>query len=335
MTTFRAFRNTDPPALVDLWNRGLPEKGVVGPLSPHEFDMLVVGKIGFDRAGLIVAEDEGHVVGFAHAGFGPSEPRGPSHRLDPSMGTVAMLVTDPEHQREEAKIEIGLLTAAEAYLRSQGVKVFYAGGQAPLNPFYSGIYGGSEFAGILDSHRGFSLAVIRAGYEPVARTILLEADLSVPEPRDPKSTLLRRQLSLKLTDDAMIPCWWEALALGLFRPCRFDLFEKSLNQVLGSAWTWEIAGGAGLGDGRSRTGLIHVQVDPGHRRKGYGRHLVGEIMRHARAQNSDVLAVQTSAENQPALGLYRSLGFEQVDSSTLYRLPPHLSARSSIGNPIG
>jgi ribosomal protein S18 acetylase RimI-like enzyme len=55
---------------------------------------------------------------------------------------------------------------------------------------------------------------------------------------------------------------------------------------------------------------------------------VSEILRHVRQQNTDVVAAQTSAENAAALGLYRSLGFEQVDSATLYRLPAELASRS-------
>lgn len=266
-----------------------------------------------------VSGDNEHVVGFAHAGFGPREPNGPSHRRDFSMGTVAMLLTEPG--RDDPELEIGLFRAAESYLMGRGASVIYAGGQAPLDPFYRGLYGGSEFAGILDSHTTFIRAAGRAGYQPVAKTILLEADLSHPEPRDPKAPLLRRQSRVEISDDARLPGWWDAQALGLFRPSRFQLIERALNVPIATAWTWEIAGGYGVGDGRSRTGLIDLEVAPNYRRKGFGRHFVAEIMRRVREQSTDVLSTQTSAENLPALGLYHSLGFEPVDSSTLYRLP--------------
>ena len=323
IATFRSFRNTDPPALADLWNRATPDRGIVRPLTAHEFDALAIGRVGFERDGLIVAEeidgDRCRMVGFAHAGFGPSEPRGPSHRLDTTMGTVAMLLIQPE--RDDPELEVGLFREAERFLRSRGAKVIYAGGQPPLDPFYRGLYGGSEFAGVLDSHATFVRAALRAGYEPVAKTILLEADLSRPEPRDPKAPLLRRQSRLVITDDARMPGWWDAQALGLFRPSRFQLVERSVNAPIANAWTWEIAGGYGVGDGKSRTGLIDLEVTPDYRRKGFGRHFVAEIMRRVREQNTDVISTQTSAENLPALGLYASLGFDPVDSATLYRLP--------------
>ncbi len=244
------------------------------------------------------------------------------------MGTVAMLLIEPG--RDDPALEQGLFAAAERYLRSRGAQVFYAGGQPPMDPFYRGIYGGSEFAGVLDSHSAFAVAARRAGYEPAARTIVLEADLAKPDPRDPKSPLLRRQARIEIADDARMSGWWDAQALGLFRPSRFTLVDRTVNAQIASAWTWEIAGGFGVGDGRSRTALIDLVVEPSLRRKGFGRHFVTEVMRRTREQNTDVLSTQTSAENAPALALYASLGFEPVDSATLYRLPAELAGRSIL-----
>jgi ribosomal protein S18 acetylase RimI-like enzyme len=275
-----------------------------------------------------VAQDDqsGHLLGFAHAGFGPLQPLGPSHRLDTSMGTLAMLLTEPD--RDDPELEMGLIVAAERALRCRGAEVFYAGGHAPMDPFYRGLYGGSEFSGVLDSHVTFSRAVARAGYQAVAKTLVLEVDLARPDARDPKAPLLRRQSRLDVVDDARSPGWWDALALGLFRPSQYTLIEKMLNVAIARAWTWEIAGGAGVGDGRSRTALIDLEVAPEFRRKGFGRHLVAEIIRRARNVSSEILTVQTSSENGPARDLYASLGFEQVDSTTLYRLPAELAGRS-------
>lgn len=242
------------------------------------------------------------------------------------MGTLAMLLTEPG--RDDPALEMGLIVAAERSLRSRGAEVFYAGGHAPMDPFYRGLYGGSEFSGVLDSHAAFGRAVVRAGYQAVASTIVLEVDLARPDARDPKAPLLRRQARLDFVDDARLPGWWDALALGLFRPSQYTLVEKMLNVAVARAWTWEIAGGVGVSDGRSRTALIDLEVAPEFRRKGFGRHLVAEIVRRARSQGSDILTVQTSSENAPALALYASLGFEPIDSTTLYRLPAELAGRS-------
>jgi ribosomal protein S18 acetylase RimI-like enzyme len=318
VTHFRPFRNSDPPALVRLWNRGSPASAAARPLSVHEFDTHVLGGPCFDRAGLIVAERDGRAVGFAHAGFGPEEPTGRPLSLSYAMGAVAMLVVEPEVAAPG--LERGLLEAAEDYLLSRGASVIYAGGQFPLNPIYWGVYGGSEWAGVLGSHSAFQRAVAARGYEPVAATVLLEADLTEPEPRDPRSVLVKRQTTLSTDEDAMPPTWWHNLAVGEFHPTAYRLLSRVDQTELARATTWDMSW-FGRGDGRSRVGLIDVEVHPDRRRQGYGRHLVSEILRQARAQETAVATVQTRATNTPALALYEALGFRPVETATLFRLP--------------
>lgn len=71
MIHFRSFRNTDPPALCEIWRSQPPRRGLVSSLSPMLLDRYVLSKPYFDREGLIVAEDDDRPIGFAHAGFGP------------------------------------------------------------------------------------------------------------------------------------------------------------------------------------------------------------------------------------------------------------------------
>ncbi|HEV3164208.1 MAG TPA: GNAT family N-acetyltransferase [Isosphaeraceae bacterium] len=324
MTRFRPFRNGDPPALAELWKRGLPVRGVARRLGVHDFDSLIVGKLHFEAAGLIVAECDGRIVGFAHAGFGPEQPEGPSHRLSYELGTVGMLVVAPD--QDDPELEHGLLVEAERYLLARGASVIYAGGQYPLNPFYWGLYGGSEWAGILSSHSIFHRAVQRAGYEPVATTALLEADLTRPEVRDPMAPVIRRRARTEIFDDADYDCWWDSLALGLFHTTAFRLVERSTDCEVAWARTWDMSA-ACHGEGRGSTGLITVEVEPAYRHQGLGRHLIGEIIRHCREQMGTILSVQTSSTNTPALALYKSLGFVTVDTSSLYRLPARQGTR--------
>jgi ribosomal protein S18 acetylase RimI-like enzyme len=330
VTRFRPYHNGDPPALVELWNRGLPARGVARPIGPHDFDALVMGKLHFAADGLIVAEREGRVVGFVHAGFGPLNPAGPSQALCRELGTVAMLVVDLS--RTDAELECELLEAAERYLRERGATVVYAGGQYPINPFYWGIYGGSEWAGILSSHTAFQRAVMAGGYEPVSATVLLEADLTLPEVRDPMAPVVRRRARIEVSDDVMLERWWDALAIGMFRPMAFRLVGRADDRILARALTWDMAS-AGYGDGRGWTGLVQLEVDPTCRRQGFGRHLVAEILRHGRDQFTSLVSVQTAATNLPAIALYESLGFARVETATLYRLPVRQGARQA-GEPV-
>lgn len=318
MIRFRSFRNGDPPALADLWNRGVPERGTVRPLSSHEFDEKVISRIHFDAEGLILAEDEGRLVGFVHAGFGPISPSGPSQEFHRELGTIAMLVVEPDV--DDPGLELELIAQAERYLRSRGSLVLYSGGQCELSSYYWGVYGGSECSGVLECHHAFDRASRNAGYEPVASTLLLEADLSAPEFRDLKSTLIRRQTRLEIVEDANPANWWEALAIGSTQITRFRVLSKVDEKELARASTWDMSAFGRL-DGKARTGLIDVEVAPDERRKGYGRYLIGEILRHCRSQWGEVVSLQTRSTNLPAMSLYQSLGFDEVDRSTLYRRP--------------
>lgn len=325
-TCFRRFRNDDPPELVGLWNRGLPASCVVRPLTVHEFDALVMGKLNFESDGLIVAERDGQVVGFAHAGFGPIEPKGLRQALDRQLGTVAMVAIEPN--LDDPDLELGLFTAAERYLRRRGAEVFYAGGQYPLNPFYWGIYGGGEYSGVLSHHLSFHRAARRCGYVPSASAVVLESDLARPEPRDPKLIYLRRQVRLDVLEDTLPEGWWQALAIGLFRPSRFVLRRRTDDAPIARAAAWEIACGFGIGDGRPRTGLIELEVEPAYRRQGYGRLMVAEVLRYAREQLSELVVAHTPESNLAARALYAGLGFEQIEATTTFRLPAELGERS-------
>src|SRR5262245_40819729 len=85
---YRRFRNTDPPGLMEVWNDAFTQRGAVrmqtsSPLERHAF-----AKLYFDPAGLIIAEESGVCVGFAHAGFG-SDAKGEG--LLPDAGVTCLL----------------------------------------------------------------------------------------------------------------------------------------------------------------------------------------------------------------------------------------------------
>lgn len=72
MIRYRTFLNTDAPALVPLWNRQSGRRPLMLPLTLTLLEECVFGKPFFDRRGFLVAEVDGGVAGFAHAGLGVS-----------------------------------------------------------------------------------------------------------------------------------------------------------------------------------------------------------------------------------------------------------------------
>jgi hypothetical protein len=135
VTRLRAFRNSDPPALARLWNHAVPGTLGAHPLRVHELDTHAWGTTNFEHSGLIVAERDGRIVGFVHAGFGPELPVDAARPLESSheMGTVSMLIV--EQGLDDPVMVADLIRAAEDYLRTRGAKVLYAGALFPLNPW--------------------------------------------------------------------------------------------------------------------------------------------------------------------------------------------------------
>lgn len=323
---FRPFRNSDPPALVKLWNQGVPDGSCARPLLVHELDDHAFGSAYFDREGLVVAERDGRAVGFVHAGFGADDPA--SDRpltLSTDMGVVAAVAVEPGPDAD-ATAE-GLIVEAERYLRARGARVLYGGGQFPLNPFYWGLYGGAEASGVPSSHLRFSGALSALGYEPVGTTVHLQYDLQQDESRDPRAALLRRQATAEFNEDPVPSNWWENLALSDFRLTHVRLESRADGAEIARASTWDMSW-FGRTAGRTRLGVFGIEVAEPHRGKGYGRFLVTEILRHARERGFDFAEVQTLADNAAALALYQALGFEPVEQSTVFRLPGPFPNRS-------
>jgi ribosomal protein S18 acetylase RimI-like enzyme len=123
--------------------------------------------------------------------------------------------------------------------------------------------------------------------------------------------------------------WWEGIALSEFQLVKARLVSRSDGNELAHAETWDMSWFC-RGDGLARRGLINLEVAADHRRKGYGRFLVSEVLRRARDELIALVEVQTSATNQAALSLYASLGFEPIDQATLYRLPANYIERTRL-----
>jgi ribosomal protein S18 acetylase RimI-like enzyme len=84
-------------------------------------------------------------------------------------------------------------------------------------------------------------------------------------------------------------------------------------------------------DGRTPTGVLiltampgqewelsYVGVVPTARRRGHGRALVLKAIAEARSAGAGVLTVSVDARNLPALVLYRTLGFTEIDRRDVY-----------------
>jgi ribosomal protein S18 acetylase RimI-like enzyme len=204
-------------------------------------------------------------------------------------------------------------------LRHQGAEVVYGGCVYPLNPFYFGLYGGSELPGILDSDAASRRLYEQSNYQVADRVIVLQKDLhGFRVPMDRKHLQARRTTRTEITADPPPSTWWEACTTGPFPRQRHTLVRRTDNQTLAAA-TWRGMEPLSIGWGVNAVGLIHIEVDEEFRRQGYGSYLLNEVFSHLHSTGATVVETQTMERNAGALAFYKSLGFERIDSGVIYR----------------
>lgn len=314
MLRYRTFRNTDPPALAEIWRSRAGEAGFVQPASAELIEQLVLSRTYFDYDGLVLAWQDDRPVGFVHAGFGPDE--GES-RISTELGVTCMLIVRPECPGDE--VAAGLLERSEDYLRRRGAKVLYGGAIRPLNPFYLGLYGGSELPGVLRSDPLLPRVYESHGYTEVDRTLIFHGDLRMFHPPvNRRQMQVRRRMTVHVTVDPPSRSWWEACTVGQFDLTRFELSPRGGSQSVAHATVRDMDPSGVPGVGRA-IGLIDVHVEPQYRRQGLVTFLLGELFHHFGRQGVNRLEVQTMQHNTAAAALYRRLGFQLVDEGIVFR----------------
>jgi GNAT superfamily N-acetyltransferase len=314
MLSFRSFRNTDPPIVTALWRSCAEQLGLSPAVSPDVFEQLVFAKLYFDYAGLILAFDDEQPVGFAHAGFGPNDK---AYGISTEMGTTCLMLTKPDCPR--AEVAAGLLEHCEEYLRGRGTTIFYGGGMSPLNPFYLGLYGGSELPGILDNDTTARSVLESHRYREIERTRIMQIDLNRFESVIDRSQMqIRRQMVVEAQIDAPTRTWWEACTLGEFDLTRFEMVPRGGGPVVATALFRGMDPTGTKMIGRS-AGLVHFEVDPAHRRRGYAVFLLSEAFRQFQRQGIMSVETQTLETNLAAVNMYKKLKFEQVGGGGIFR----------------
>ena len=307
MLTYRKFRNTDPPAIAALWQSREGQPGPYQPVSPDLLEQLVFAKRYFDYAGLILAHDDGRLVGFAHAGFGPNAEE---TDLSTDCGTTCLMLTAPGPS--EAEAAVGLLEQCEHYLRRRGARVLCGGGLDPLCPFYLGLYGGSEMPGILDSDAVVRQAFAARGYQETERAIVLSRTLEGFEALiDRRQMQARRQMLVEVTVDAPTHTWWEATTLGEFDLTRFDLVPRAGGKAVATVVFRGLEPAGTTAFGRA-VGLLSLSVDIAYRRRGLALFLVNEAFRQFIRQGVMQVEVQVRESDVIATSIFQKLGFQET-----------------------
>jgi ribosomal protein S18 acetylase RimI-like enzyme len=314
---YRTFRNTDPPGLMEVWNQAFKGRGAVPLTHASLLESHVFAKPYFDPAGLIIAHDGGRVIGFCHGGFGPNADES---GLALEKGVVALVAVAPAYQRQGVGSE--LLRRCEDYLRGRGARVLYGGSTTDWNPFYEGLYGGSESAGFLASDPAAAPFLERHGYRPWKVYPVLQRRLAGSVSiADGRFAGLRRRFELGVSPRRGVSSWWRECVLGPLELIDFRLEEKVNGNVAARLSVWEMEGYGRLW-GESAVGLVELEVRPDLRRQGLARFLLAQTFRYLQDQYFSLVEAEVAEDDEAACGAFRGVGFAQVDTGHIYRKEP-------------
>ncbi len=325
MVEYRAFRNTDPPALVTLWNEVFPGRGAVHMRTASPLEFFVYSKPYFDPKGLILALADGEPVGFAHGGFVAN--------ADESALSTTTGVTCAVGVRNSARgkgIGSQLLQQTEEYLKARGAQTLLAGSRAPLNPFYFGLLGGSDSPGFLATDKAAEPFLQKRGYSIDGTTLVLQRPLpsqTLIFP-DPRFATLRRKYDVKFAVRTRRASWWRECVLGPVELMEFRLEDKSTRDAVASVGVWEMQGFSQRW-GAAALGITDVLVRDDLRRKGLARFLIASLLKQAQEQYFTLAEVNVPADNAAALALFGGLGFEQVDVGHSFRKTASIGERGA------
>lgn len=120
---------------------------------------------------------------------------------------------------------------------------------------------------------------------------------------------------LLLLDEMAFPSPWHLTQESFGRACRATdahVVVVAANSPAPRGHDGEVAGFALVGRTAQSAYLQRLAVHPLNRRRGIAGHLVRESLAWAHATGANDLFVNTEPSNEPALSLYRSLGFVTV-----------------------
>jgi hypothetical protein len=311
---YRPFRNSDPPALAEIWRSQEPLHRLAQPMSAALWEQFILAKTYFDAEGLIVATDGARPIGFVHAGFGPTEH---GDQLDRSHGVVCRLQVGPHEDRPVVMTE--LLSAAEHYLSQRGAHDATAGNLDPLGPFYLGMYGSALQVGVLKSDPA-QLGFFREhDYESRGERIVLQKSLSgyrCPVNRDQMQH--RRAFEVSGASDPLGQTWWEACTTSHLDRDSFQLTAKCNGQVVAAAVTAHLQS-LGQAWGVQAAGFESVTALSEAWQNGAALLLVAEAMKALQCQGVMLFEAVVDDLNSPLARVLVSLGFCEVDRGVVLK----------------
>ena len=312
---FRHYCNSDPPRVLTLWNQSGFARGGATEISHDLLDLLLFSQPYFDRHGLIVACEDDRLVGMVHAGFGCNEQRADLNQLD---GVICQLLVHPERRRQGIGRE--LIERARQYLLERGSTTIHPGPGPGLDPFYCGLYGGSESAGFLSTDEGVAEFLASCGFDAGDRFAIYQRPLELEsaEAVDLRSVQWKRQVRIEISAQNADGDWWWNTRFGRLDYVRFRLLKNDSDELMASLTLVGLDQFIPKWNSRA-IGLADIHVVEQHRRQGLGRMLISETLRRLKQETISLVEAHASESDDALTGLLSACGFQRIDAGIQYR----------------
>lgn len=221
----------------------------------------------------------------------------------PRVGSVEMILVDKRFRNRG----LGAMLLARAIAVLEGFRpqpeFLDALGAWPFGFVYNVLADGSERSGVFLREAELYRLFQRAGFEPVRRSLVMRAALpaATPAPAVPDAQfhVLRR------TEGS----WLDRVFRGREL---WDHFMVDPGMRILSRAIFGLMDGESRREGRAIFSLFGVNTPEEYRRRGYAAANLSHLMEYIAAAGGRELELHVYADNLPALGLYRSLGFREV-----------------------
>lgn len=285
----------DLDRIARLWNNNVAGRHAFYPWTGERLHRLLTAS-GKPVGTIMAAFDGDALIGFSHANQVIEEGY-------PVVGCVEAVLVDAAYRRKG--IGGGLLAAALGVIQGYRPRPQFADalGAWPFGYVYNTLADGSERSGVFQDDAPLYRLFRRADFQPVRRSFVMRAELAGVDgkPTPPGSGFyVGKRCDMT---------WLDRVFRGR-ELWDFDL-ARSDGRVLSRA-IFGFMENESLREGQAIFSLFGVNTPRDLQNKGYASINLSNLMAHVRSLGGDALEIHVYADNEPALALYRRLGFRQL-----------------------
>jgi hypothetical protein len=299
--------------LAKLWNAHHQLAGIPSQFTESEWEYSVLGKLIFDPAGLLIAEDDTGALGFVHAVALETECDSSDSRCEGLINSLCL----SEHPDQD-EIARQLINAAEKYLESRNVKRVLSTSSPDRFAFYLGVGDAAGVIGVASRDVRLQKWLEQSGY--VGGAIIGSWQLQLSNfrtPMDRTQIAIRRQGKIDImSNPSTDKSWWLATVLGHGELFAFKLVMRDANALEKRVDFWQPEF-ASLNTSGAFMQLIMPKIAD-QASLDYYSFLIAEALRHF--QQGRISRVRTAIYSDDAFGnkLLERLNFRKDLQGTLY-----------------